>query len=149
MQANHLAFPASSEGRTLQVFGASVELLVTAGESSGAVTIARLLVPAGWVNTPHIHWFEDECFYLLAGELELSVGTQTFPLFPGHSAFGPRRVAHAIRNLSDAPASLLVMVTPGGIERFFAAAHAAFPPDVPADPGAVADLIERHGMSAL
>jgi quercetin dioxygenase-like cupin family protein len=141
--------PALNAGRTLHVLGTSVELLTTAAESQGAMTVARIEVPPGWANPPHMHWYEHECLYLLSGELEVTVGAQTFTLFPGHTAFGPRRIAHAFRNPSASTASVLLSVTPGGIERFFAAVHDAFPPGVPPDPARVADLIERHGMSIV
>ena len=46
---------------------------------------------------PHIHHAHEEGFYVLEGELELVVGTQTVRAGPGTCVMVPTGVAHTFR----------------------------------------------------
>lgn len=120
--------------RTLNVLGVATDVLLTAHQTQGACSTFRITVPAGFVNPPHVHWFEDETFYVLEGELEVTVGSIPMVVMAGKAAFGPRRVIHSLANRSNAPAVALVHASPGGLERFFEACDAAFPRAPPSTP---------------
>jgi quercetin dioxygenase-like cupin family protein len=138
---------ANPAARTLDVMGTRTELLLTAEETGGAATVVRIGVPPGWENPPHIHWYEDESFYVLAGEIEVTVGGRVSRLVAGQAALGPKRVAHAFRNPTGAWAEVLVTATPGGLDRFFQAVHDATPRGGQIETATLLDLIARHGMS--
>ncbi|MFG0292541.1 MAG: cupin domain-containing protein [Phycisphaerales bacterium JB065] len=134
--------------RVLDVIGSICEMLLTGEDTNGAVTLARVWVPAGWENPPHIHWYEDEMFYVLDGEIEVSVAGQTTRLRSGESAHGPRRVVHSFANRTRDWARVLVTITPGGFERFFKAMHDANAAGAPSM-DRIVELIDRHGMSVV
>ncbi|MEQ8316852.1 MAG: cupin domain-containing protein [Phycisphaerales bacterium] len=134
-------------GHTLNVLGVPTQVLLTAHQTHGACSAFKITVPPGFVNPPHVHWFEDETFFVLSGELEVTVGSMPSTVHAGQAAFGPRRVIHGFANRSDSPAVAIVHAAPGGLERFVEACHAAFPEGVQVDPVALVSLIERHGMS--
>ncbi len=135
--------------RTLNVMGVSTDVLLTAHETKGACSYFRITIPAGFANPPHVHWFEDETFYILDGELEVTVGSIPTVVKAGQAAFGPKRIIHSFANRTDRPVTALVHASPGGLERFFEACDAAFPEGTPIDPVQLVSLIERHGMSVV
>src|ERR671929_168065 len=70
----------------------------------------------------HIHHREDEAFWLLEGRLTVRCGDSTFTAEPGSFTLLPRGVPHTFLVEGDTPARLLSICTPGGFERYFAAA---------------------------
>lgn len=133
--------------RPCHVLGTDHGILLTADQTGGSCSAFRITVPAGWGNPRHVHWFEDEVFYVLEGQLDITIGDRTTTVPAGGAAFGPRRVPHQFSNPGPTTAMLLVVATPGGLERFFQACEAAYPPGAEIDPQGVASLVERHGMS--
>lgn len=93
-------------------------LLATAAETGGAFALVEETVRAGLEPPPHVHTREDEAFYLIDGDVEFQVGERTLRATPGTFVFLPRGVPHAFRVLTPT-ARLLVLLTPGGFERFF------------------------------
>lgn len=136
-----------SSRRALNVMGVATEILLSAQQTQGACSSFRITVPPGFTNPPHVHWFEDETFFVLEGELEITVGSIPVTVGPGQAAHGPRRVIHGFANRTDRPVTALVHTAPGGLERFFEACDAAFPGGANIDPVRLVSLIERHGMS--
>lgn len=67
----------------------------------------------------HKHLREDECFYVLDGRYELTIGNQTSIGTPGSFFFGPRNVPHRWTNMGSTTGRLLFVWTPSGIEEFF------------------------------
>jgi quercetin dioxygenase-like cupin family protein len=77
-------------------------------------------LPPRWEGPPlHRHDF-DEAFYVLEGELTFELAGERIVATSGQLAFAPRNVDHTLANLSDAPASYLLVCTPAGFERYFA-----------------------------
>ncbi|MBS1664745.1 MAG: cupin domain-containing protein [Bacteroidetes bacterium] len=64
-------------------------------------------------NGLHVHEEEDEAVYLISGELEVTIGEQTFMMRPGESYFVPRNVPHRVRNIGEEEAKTLLVYTPG------------------------------------
>ena len=62
----------------------------------------------------HVHDREDECFYVLEGELSVRCGGDAFAAAAGGFVFLPRGRPHRFWAV-DRPARLLIAV-PGGIE---------------------------------
>jgi mannose-6-phosphate isomerase-like protein (cupin superfamily) len=61
---------------------------------------------------PHIHHAHEEGFYVLDGELEFVVGTETLRAGPGTFVMVPIGVAHTFSNPTAQPARFLATVTP-------------------------------------
>lgn len=62
----------------------------------------------------HIHFHQDEWFYVLKGEFWFEVGDERYTLHAGDSLLAPRNVPHAWACVSDAPGTLMTAVTPAG-----------------------------------
>lgn len=100
--------------------GTVMTFLITGKDTGGAFFMAEMLVPPGGGPMPHIHHREDESFYLLEGTLTVQVGGNTVAASAGDVAFLPRGIAHSFKNTGDANARALVVVTPAGLEHYFA-----------------------------
>jgi len=90
----------------------------TAEQTNGAFTLLeQWLTPEG-NPPPHVHTHEDESFLVMEGNVEVTVGDTTTVLGPGDFAFAPRGVPHGYA-VREGLAHIYVIVTPGGLERFF------------------------------
>lgn len=119
------------EGTTVRFLGTDLTLLAGGEETGGAFGLIEQALPPGFSPPAHVHHGEDEAFYILEGGLTFTCGGRTLRAEAGAFVFLPRDVAHTFRVDGGAPARLLQLNAPGGLERFFL--EAADGPDGPAD----------------
>jgi mannose-6-phosphate isomerase-like protein (cupin superfamily) len=136
------ATPSCAE-RLLWSLNMLVEVKASAEDTGGALTVLDTrLTPAA--NPPlHVHHREDEAFLVLEGELAFFLGldgTVSAEAGPGDFVVGPRDVPHRFEVRSP-EARVLVLATPGGLERFFGAVGA--PADAPCLPVPSIPDVER------
>lgn len=67
---------------------------------------------------PHFHKKHSDSFYVLDGELEFHVGDDVFHAAKGSYVLAPPGVVHFFRNVSDEPARMLNLHTPGGFAEY-------------------------------
>jgi mannose-6-phosphate isomerase-like protein (cupin superfamily) len=84
--------------------------------TGGALSVFETTIGAG--PPLHVHDREDECFYVLDGELSIRCGTDTFDAPAGSFVFLPRGRPHRFQATGQ-PARLLLITVPGGIEDYF------------------------------
>lgn len=100
----------------------------------------------------HIHYEQDEFWYVLQGELLVQVGDKRLYAKPGDLVMGPRGVPHAPHGLTPGGTVLLTMWQPAGtMEEFFhelAEARRKLGGNFPA-PDAFAALFKAHGMEIV
>lgn len=76
----------------------------------------------------HLHYDQDEWWYVLEGEFDIKVGDQLYHAKPGDSVFGPRNVPHAMAKVNDGPARLMILYQPAGLmEEYFKKTSAGIP----------------------
>jgi mannose-6-phosphate isomerase-like protein (cupin superfamily) len=90
--------------------------------TGGSLTVMEIAVEGG--PPRHTHTHEDESLYLLSGSLDVWCGDDRFRAEPGAFVFMPRKVPHEFRS-PDGVATALLIVTPGGLDEYFAQLHAA------------------------
>ena len=92
---------------------------LAAGEDTrGQFALIEAVARRGNVPPPHIHHREDEIFFVLEGEIVVSVGDRTIKGTPGTMVFLPRDVRHSFTIESD-QIRMLILVTPAGFEGWF------------------------------
>lgn len=92
----------------------------------------------------HLHYNQEEWFYVIEGEVLIQVGEQRFQLKPGDSLFAPRKVPHAFTAVGATPAKMHVGYSPADkIEQFFRVTANGTP--VPLD----AALFRKYGCELL
>jgi mannose-6-phosphate isomerase-like protein (cupin superfamily) len=84
--------------------------------TGGAMSVFETTIEAG--PPLHVHDREDECFYVLGGELSIRCGSDTFDAPAGSFVFLPHGRPHRFW-AKDQPARLLLITVPGGIEEYF------------------------------
>lgn len=92
----------------------------------------------------HVHRDVDECWYVLAGQYEVEIGTKRFQAGPGDLVLGPRDVPHRWAFVGDTPGRVLITFTPAGrMQEWFSR---------PRTPGTFVDdpaLFREYGMELL
>src|SRR5215469_3469286 len=63
-------------------------------DTGGANCLLEVSLAPGMAVPRHTHTREDEVYFVLAGELEVSVGEKTFVLRPGDTLLAPRDIPH-------------------------------------------------------
>lgn len=92
----------------------------------------------------HLHYDQDEFWYVISGEYVFQVGSDRFQAQGGDCLLGPRGLAHAYAYIGPSPGKLLIGFTPAGkMQGYF---------ERPRTPGtyvADKDLYRQYGMELL
>jgi quercetin dioxygenase-like cupin family protein len=80
---------------------------VTAEGFGGAFTSIEACIPPGDMIPPHTHTREDECAFVLEGELTFDIGGEIVVAPAGSFVLKPRGVYHAFCNTSTEVAHVL------------------------------------------
>jgi mannose-6-phosphate isomerase-like protein (cupin superfamily) len=62
----------------------------------------------------HLHFEQDEFWYILKGEFYFKVGDEEFTAKAGDTVFGPRNVPHAFSKMGEGEAKILMFFQPAG-----------------------------------
>jgi mannose-6-phosphate isomerase-like protein (cupin superfamily) len=84
--------------------------------TGGSLSVFETTIAAG--PPLHVHDHEDECFYVLDGELSVRCGDDILHAPAGSFVFLPRGRPHRFWATGQ-PARLLLITVPGGIEDYF------------------------------
>ncbi len=104
----------AGEGRPMSWFSSDL----TMKASDKAVGVIEVNLKPGDEPPFHSHQSEDEWFYMLEGEAEFYVGSQTYQGSKGAFVAFPRGIPHTFTVKSEF-ARFLVINTPGGFEHMF------------------------------
>jgi mannose-6-phosphate isomerase-like protein (cupin superfamily) len=134
-------------------FGMLAEVKASVAETGGRYTLLEITAPAGLQTPLHVHYRDDEGFYVLAGSVTIEVGEETVELGPGEHAYGPRDVPHRF-TVGPHGAHMIWVLTPGGFDDFVAEVSApaeapTVPPPTVLPPQNAAEIVLRHGMELL
>ncbi|MBI5105502.1 MAG: cupin domain-containing protein [Solirubrobacterales bacterium] len=133
-------------GETIQgPAGGPLTFKARGAQTGGALTAFENVVAPGDGPPLHRHDAEDEAWWVVEGTLRFRLGDELSDAPAGSFVFVPRGTPHCFQNAGDAPARILVLFTPAGMEPFFDrfAQLEAF------DPGAFARLGADCGMEVL
>lgn len=128
-----------------------VTFKITGAETNGAYALFETVTQPQGGTPPHIQEYEDEAFFILEGNYRFLIGDRELDAPAGAYAFVPRGTVHAFTNVGEAPARMLILVTPGGMhEHFFE--EAGDPASAPAGPPDFARLgaaAAKYGITIL
>ena len=109
--------------------------------TGGSLTVMEVAVDGG--PPRHTHTREDESFYVLTGTVHVECGDDRFDAGPGSFVFLPRNLPQAFRSVGG-PVTALLIVTPGGLDSYFAELHAALQAN--AGPAEVKRIQDGYGI---
>ena len=90
-----------------------------AAETERGVSFMEFFTRKGDEPGVHVHEGEDEIFYVLAGDLTVTCGDESFDLAPGGFMFLPRNLPHGFTIRSDGLVHMLVVaVSTQSVENF-------------------------------
>ncbi len=136
-------------GQPRWFFGMLAEVKASAADTAGRYTLVEITAPPGLDAPRHVHHTEDEGFYVLEGDVTITVGDETVELVAGQFAFGPRDVPHRFTVGPDG-ARMIWVLTPGGFEDLIDEASVpaeapTVPPPSVVPPADIAEILRRHG----
>jgi quercetin dioxygenase-like cupin family protein len=107
-------------GRETSVWymGCLFSVLAGSGDTGGRFGLMEMVAPKGLEPSRHLHYHDDEGFYVLEGQLTFYVGQETYEAGPGTFVFLPQGIPHSYTFETD-KVRLLAIVAPGGIEQHF------------------------------
>jgi quercetin dioxygenase-like cupin family protein len=113
---------------------------LSGADTGGAYCLLEVGLAPGMGVPRHTHTREDEAYYVLSGELEVTVGDEAFILRAGDTLIAPRDIPHQPRNSGKVENHYLLVFSPSGFEEFLKATAVPAPDNAvaPTEPPAVA-----------
>ena len=140
---------AAADGLRLQSGPGRDLIFKVTGEDTGGALDYFIVEVAPHGGPPlHVHHRQEETIHVLSGRFKVRIGDDVFELQEGGFAYLPSDVPHAFLNLTDQPAEIIVVYTPGGGHKFYEELGPATR-NGPPDRAVVAAIFEKHGMSLL
>ena len=118
--------------------GGDTALKSSATSSGGSLTFIDSVTDGG--APPHLHTREDEAMFVIDGAIVAHIGDEEFHAKAGDFVFMPRGIQHDW-DVEGPSARVLIIATPGGLERFLDEFHAA------GDWDARDVVAERYGLA--
>jgi quercetin dioxygenase-like cupin family protein len=137
----------SGDGKTVQLFGVRFDYRVTSADSGGSLAVLEIEIPPRTLVKPHHHTREDEFTHVLAGTVGVRTGDQVVEAATGASLVKPRGIPHAMWNAGTEPATVLEILSPGGLEAYFEELAPALREHAP--PTEYYALADRYGLTIL
>jgi mannose-6-phosphate isomerase-like protein (cupin superfamily) len=149
------------DGRYVDFGNFGVRFMIWSEESGGGFSLVEHWIPPRTFCAPlHRHSREDEYAYVLEGRLAALLGNDVVYGNPGDLVFQPRYQWHTFWNPGDEPCRILEIISPAGLERFFADMGDASEAGQYVDPTGIAEhyglefdldsmprLCEEHGLA--
>jgi mannose-6-phosphate isomerase-like protein (cupin superfamily) len=147
-----LVVTAAAEGRTpapLNVVGEATLIKVGPDDCEGRYALFHLVAPPMSGPPLHVHSREDECFYVLDGEIVFEVDGACHTVTAGGCVAVMRGMVHRYQNFTDRNASLLIVTTPGDFAGFFVEISAMTPPGGMPTMEQLVSLDAKYGLTTL
>lgn len=106
---------AKDEGEARWWFASLAVIKATAADTGGQMTIIEVTEPPGAEAPLHVHYRDDEGFWVLDGDVVFEVGGTSIEAHAGDYAFGPHGIPHRY-TVGSAGCRMLFICTPGGFE---------------------------------
>lgn len=142
----------AGEGKAFWVVGDLYTVLASGDDTGGAYALIHAEVPPGGGPPPHIHGREDEAFYVIEGEIAFRADGRDIVGMPGMWITLAKGSLHQFKNTGRGTAKMLIVVSPSGLEKFFAevgtpVTNRASPPTVtPADIERLKATAPKYGI---
>lgn len=145
-------------GPTVSQAGGTYRVVVSGEQTNQAYAVIEMLVPPHSGPVPHAHATIQETFYILEGEVVVRTETQSYVAQKGAVVTIPLGGAiHNFTNESTAPAQLLCIVAPAGLDSFFlsigqpvvAGQPLTTPPPTPEQQQRIGELAKQYGQEVF
>lgn len=125
-----------------------IDIKVSGKDTDGDLIIYQSTTLSPKSGPPmHVHFYQDEIFYVLEGEYLFQVGEEKHHMKPGDSIFLPRNVPHTWAQLQDTGKMIVILQPAGKMEEFFLSV--ASPATKDFTPEERARNIEKYDMKSV
>ena len=135
------------QGKSYSVLGSILTIKITAEETNGAFSVVEGVYPRQVGPPLHVHDEEDEIFYILEGEFETQVGSDSYKVSAGAWLSLPRKIPHGYKCVGNSFGKVHVIITPGGFEKSFVEIGSL--PSDPMDMKKTLEIFARYGCKFL
>ena len=133
------------EGEALHAGPTSSIVRVPGAATDQRLSVVEMTVQADWPGPPpHVHERIDHVWFVLDGEIQLTVDDGTATYGPGSCVFVPAGTSHGFGTSPHSAATMLQIDTPEALDAYFRELATTFPPGAPVDPAQVGDVMRRH-----
>jgi quercetin dioxygenase-like cupin family protein len=137
------------EGRAVQLGPLRLTVKEPGERTRGALALVELEAATTFHSPPaHIHREHEEGFYVLDGELELTVGQDKVVAKRGTLVMVPIGVPHTFANATSDPVRVLCTFSPDHYVRYFEEVAPLFAAGAP-DPRAVGAIMARYATEVV
>lgn len=124
-----------------------IDAKISTADSEGALFLWEVTVAEKSGPPRHVHFHQDEWFYVVQGEFVAEIGGTMYFLSPGDSILLPRGVPHAYAHLSDGVGKMLIAVFPAcTFEQFHEESRQVGPGATREE---MEELFRKHGMKEV
>ena len=148
-QAQHSTVVEPGVGRRIDLGGTVVTLRLDGSATGEAYAAMNIALAPGAGAALHRHRYEDETFAILSGVITFQLGAETRAVGSGGLVFIPGGLLHAFRNDGTEHATALIVVTPAGLEQYFAELGALLGAAEQPAAETIAALNERYGLEFI
>jgi mannose-6-phosphate isomerase-like protein (cupin superfamily) len=117
----HATIVKPEQALSIKPFGLDLKVLLTTEATGGAISVLMGWLKPGEGPSDHVHFNQEEIFFIIEGTYEMTVGDQTSTVGPGTIVFIPRNVVHRFKNIGDTTGCMLDWSLPGGQDHYFKA----------------------------
>jgi mannose-6-phosphate isomerase-like protein (cupin superfamily) len=110
----------TGQGESFWLLGDFYAVKTSSEQTRGAYSIIEIESFPGNGPPAHIHRKEDECFYVVEGAFSVILGDRAFDVADGDFVRIPKDTPHTYKNVGAIPGKMLVILSPGGLERMWA-----------------------------
>lgn len=132
----------AGDGEQYAFFGTTATIKVSAEQTGGEMSLVEVDVPPNFGAPLHVHYSEDETFWILDGRATVEVGDQRIEAGAGDCLFGPRDIPHRF-DTGEEGARMLFLLTPGGFDEFVREASD------PANEDRIPEIVKKYGGALL
>jgi mannose-6-phosphate isomerase-like protein (cupin superfamily) len=134
----------------LNIMGGQFDCKVSSRDTNGALLMYDTVRHTKGGPALHVHYTQDELFYIIKGEFMVKVGDDTFNLKAGDFAFAPRKIPHTFAKISEDEGQMLVLFQPAGSMEDFFLQMSKFGKEIPKNQeNVLKELWASHGMKVV
>jgi len=108
---------APDDGRKIHSYRKLVLIKATSEQTGGVFNLFEVTCQPGYATSLQIHYAEDVAIYVLEGTLTIFWGGDKKEAVVGSFFFQPQGIPHGFRVEGDAPARILYLTIPAGLDR--------------------------------
>jgi quercetin dioxygenase-like cupin family protein len=140
---------AKEEGQATWFLGVPTFIKATDEQTGGAFGLIEQIVQVGDESPYHIHYAEEEIFFVLEGELTFISGERQMVGTAGSYTYLPRDIPHGFKVTGDKPARFFILTLPAGFEQFVLEMSEPKPSAEPPDLDKLMSVAAKHNIEIL